>query len=228
MPKVLIVAPKDLTPELGRTVLWRSDIERLFAADLDSGLCLARSVLPNLIVLDGVDSEGTRMFLLAIRADSAARKISLAVLGRTSSAQDEEALRRSGANLVLSGQVDPFLWDTRLEELLNVPTRRELRLPLQFQVWSRFAPNEPPLEALALNISVRGMLVETSEPLEVGTKLDLTFTLPGQEAPLRAVGQVIREALPHEGRSRSGIEFLILRGDARSRVVNFIEVETET
>jgi hypothetical protein len=62
--------------------------------------------------------------------------------------------------------------------------------------------------------------------LEVGTKLDLSFTLPGGEAELKVVGQVVREAETIPGRCRSGIEFMLLKGDARERIRSFVEAET--
>lgn len=227
MPKVLIVAGADLTPELGRTVLWRSDIERVFAPDREAGFEAARMLRPSLVILDDTDGRATVSFICRLRADPVVQRLSVAVLSRSQSLSlaEEEAFRRAGANLVLSGEVDPLLWDDRLEELLSVPRRREVRVPVRLEVWSRLAADHP-VEGLSLNISVRGMLLETAEPLDVGTKLDLGFRLPGESQELRVVGQVVREAEPVEERPRSGIEFLILRGGARERIREFVEAET--
>jgi CheY-like chemotaxis protein len=225
MPVVLIVSPADLTPELGHTLLWRSDIERIFATGPEDGFDLARSRRPSLLLLDGGGTSVIEL-LYRLRSDPQTRSISVAVMTHTASPVEEEALRRAGANLVLSGGVDPFLWDDRLEELLDVPLRREVRIPVRFEVWSRFGAKDDAIEGFALNISVRGMLVETTEPIHVGTQLDLGFALSSDEEAISAVAQVVREGEIVNDRPRSGLEFLILRGGARQRISAFIQQES--
>jgi hypothetical protein len=106
-----------------------------------------------------------------------------------------------------------------------MPARREARIPVRFEVWSRFEADDAPVEAVGLNISVRGMLLETHEPLDRGMQLDLSFWLPGQAEELHVVGRVVREAGESETGFRTGVEFLILRGDARERIRAFIEMK---
>jgi len=123
--------------------------------------------------------------------------------------------------VIFGGQVVPYLWDAWIEELLNVPRRRDARVPVSIAVWSHTAPGSEPARGATVNISVKGMLLETTEPLDVGSKLDLTFTLPGG-MPIRAVGQVVREHLALDGgSSRLGVEFLILRDGARDRIRSY-------
>ena len=227
MPRVLIVSSVDLTRELGGTVLFLQNIERTFAPDPAAALGLAGSIRPNLVVVDSADTATSRAFVEKLRKQPGTRRSSVAVLSRSASLSigDEEALRSAGANLVLVGEVDAALWDGRIEDLLHVPARREARIPVRFEVWSRFEPGGASVEALALNISLRGMLLESAEPLDRGMKLDLSFTLPGQTDELHVVGQVVREAGEEETGFRSGVEFLILRGDARDHIRKFIETE---
>lgn len=228
MPKVLIVSTTDLTPELGRTVLWRADIDRVLFATPDAGLQAARSSPPSLTIVAGDDVAAAAAFIERLRADPATRRTSVAVLScaRNLSLLSEEILRQAGANVVLSGQVDPLLWDARLEELLNVPRRCEARVPVHVEVWSRFSA-ERPSSGWCVNLSVRGMLLETVEPMDIGTKLDLSFRLPEDDEQLRAVGQVVREAAAVEGRPQSGLEFLILRGNARDRIRAFVDAQSK-
>jgi CheY-like chemotaxis protein len=229
MARVLIVAPSDPTPELGRTILWRSDIERVIASDPQSAFEAAISLRPNLAVMDGSDGKATVALIERLRQEPLTRGASVAVLSRGASGADEEALRRAGANVVLRGPVDPRLWDSRLEELLDLPRRREARIPVRFGVWSRSAPGTEALEGVGLNISVRGMLLETPEPVDVGINLVLALALPGESEPLNAVGLVVQMmGASGGGRPRSRIEFLLLRGDARERIRAFIEAELGT
>ncbi len=69
------------------------------------------------------------------------------------------------------------------------------------------------------------MLLETVEPVEVGTKLDLSFRLPHDPADLRVVAQVIRQEAGEEERVRAGVEFVIVREAVRERIRAFVERE---
>jgi len=120
--------------------------------------------------------------------------------------------------------VDPALWDSRLQELLSVPPRLEARIPVRLQAWyTGFISGKEVIEGATVNLSVRGALLETTDPLEVGSKLDMTFRLPGSDAEIKVVGQVAREAASSHDRPRSAVKFLVLRDDARQRLREFVE-----
>jgi hypothetical protein len=225
MPKVLIVAGPELTAKLERTVVWRSDVERLFAADLAGAFSAACEALPKLVILNGAPQEEVEELLRRFRNDGLTRKMSLAVLKDSATVPEVEALRRAGANVVFAGDALPYLWDAWLEELLEVPRRRVVRVALRLDVWSRLDPSAEPLLGSIVDISVKGMLLETAEAIEVGTKLDLSFRLPGDPVDLRVVAQVIRQEEGEDGRSRAGVEFLILRQAVRDRIRAFVEGE---
>ena len=220
--RILIVGPGDLASELGRTILWRREIERVHAPDVEAGYEAARSVQPSLLIVDAGGHEEALAFVRRMRRDPLVRSTGIAVFSRSPTVREEEALRLAGATVVLSGEVDPILWDRRLEEILNVPSRRDARIPVRFKVWSRVETSPDPIEAVALNISVHGMLMETLLNLDVGMKLDLRFELPEQAGEIGVVGEVVRRAGIVEGRPRSGVRFLVRRQDARERIQAFV------
>jgi hypothetical protein len=225
MPKVLIVAGPELTAKLERTVVWRSGVERLFAADLAGAFPAACDALPKLVILDGAPQDQVVEILRRFRNDGLTRKMSLAVLRQSATVPEVEALRRAGANVVFAGDALPYLWDAWLEELLEVPKRRVVRVPLRLDVWSRYDPLAEPLRGSIVDVSIKGMLLETADAIEVGTKLDLSFRLPGDPADLRMVAQVIRQEAGEDGRARSGVEFVIVREAVRDRIRAFVEGE---
>jgi CheY-like chemotaxis protein len=230
MPKVLIVSSLDLAPVLGRTVLWRESVERVFAPAGPEACAAALRLRPALVVVEGSDTLEALRVVRSLRDEPETRDVSISVLTR-SAAEDEDALQRAGANLVLPREADPLLWDRRLQELLDLPLRREARIPVRLQVWSRFNPEAEPTEAMALDISLRGMLLETEDALDLGSHLDLSFRLPGGsdgDAEVQAVAQVVRAAaLSSAGQARHGVEFLILRRDARERIRAFVTQKDE-
>jgi len=229
MPIVLIVSNTDLTPELGETMLWRSGIERVFVTHEDAAVATARRLRPDLVMVDGTDPRSAAALLRRLRSEPSVGDTSLAVVSRTVSVSlaDEEALRRAGANLVLAGPVDPSLWDWRLTALLSVPRRKHPRIPVNFGVWSDRVPARASLEGEALNISLRGLLLEADRSPDVGTQLDLWCRLPDEHEPLQAVGRVVWEARADGGRRRSGVEFVSLHGEARSRLRHFLGSEAQ-
>jgi hypothetical protein len=221
MPRVLIMSPPELVSELSGTVLWRSDVDRVFSAD--GGVERVHTSRPDLVLLGGEDTAGTLAMLRQIRADARTRTVSVGVVRRSITLEEEEQLRRAGANIVFGGQAIPYLWDKWLEELLNVPPRREVRVPVSIAVWSHTAPGSEPSAGMSVNVSLKGMLIETGEALDVGSKLDVSFTLPGRGL-VRAVAQVVREEPGFDDRPpRLGVEFLILRDGARELIRAYVD-----
>jgi CheY-like chemotaxis protein len=225
MRTVLIVSDGDMTPELERTILWRSDIERVFEDSRGSTETAAR-VRPHLVIIDGSDLRQATSVLRLLRQAPETQGTSLAVVTSTTySTADEDALRRAGANAVLTGPVDESLWDWRLEALLSLPRRREFRVPVTFTVWSEAGAASPPTAGVGLNVSLRGLLLESIQPQDVGATLDLTIQVP-QGAPIEGVGRVVW-ATRSAGRCHAGVEFVNLPGDGRERLRRFMELEVE-
>jgi hypothetical protein len=229
MPRVLIMASPELVSELSRTTLWRDDVDRVFAAGPERSLDRIHAAGADMVILGDEDTPATLDLLRQLRGDGRTRGVSIGVVRRSVTLEEEEQLRRAGANVVFGGEVVPYLWDAWIEELLHVPRRRDARVPVSIAVWSHTAPGSEPARGMTFNISLKGMLLETAEPLDVGAKLDLSFTLPGSTGPLRAVGQVVREEPPLDGGPpRLGVEFLILRDGAREKIRDFVEAEGKT
>jgi PAS domain S-box-containing protein len=220
--KVLIVSRHDLRPDLGRTVLWRGQVQRVYASHGAEALELARVLRPSLTVVDAEHAPSALMLIERLRQDPEARHTGIVVLGRPGSMDQADAFRAAGANAVLPSPVEPVLWDSRLAELLQVPPRRAARIPVMLHLWASPTAEAAGLEGLVLNISVHGMLVETVAPLAIGTRLDLNFRLPGSPAPLRVVGQVVRQAGMVDGRYRWGVKLVVLPGDAEQRIEEFV------
>jgi len=224
--KLLIVAPDDLGLELSSTVLWRPDIERQHVPDPAAAIAAASELRPHLVVIGGDDLDATLGLVRALRSDPRSRPTAIVVLSRSLPAKGEDLLLGAGANAVLPTPVDPFVWDPRLEELLSVPQRRSHRIPVRLRDWSGLVRAAEEMGGEVVNIGARGVLLESPAPLELGAKLGLTFRLPGDSADIQVVGQVVRPAGGAEGQWRAGVEFLVYRGDARERIVAFVEAGT--
>ncbi len=78
---------------------------------------------------------------------------------------------------------------------------------------------------LSGDISEGGVFVSTYRPLSMGSSVDLEFSLPGANAPVKARGEVrwLREHSPHEPRG-VGIAFADLADEDRARIHEFCSV----
>lgn len=216
MARALLCTEVDLAPDLAATVLWRQEIERLQAASCDQAQMMAVAARPELVLVDR-DLPRAAALVAALRADEGTRRASIAVVSRGDFDALELELLEAGANAVLRLPAGPE-WDERLMQLIDVPTRREARIPVSFRVQA-VLPSAAAVRATALNVSRHGLLLETRlGALAVGEAVDLEVALPGHEPPLPAEGRVVREAGP----GRFGVQFLHLAEPARQRIDAFV------
>jgi hypothetical protein len=92
-----------------------------------------------------------------------------------------------------------------------VPVRKEARFPVSFDVEAA-ANGGGAANALALNLSASGMLIETEVALSVQDDVQLAVGLPVSIDTLRIAAHVVRQATP----SQFGLEFRSL-GPLESR-----------
>jgi uncharacterized protein (TIGR02266 family) len=70
------------------------------------------------------------------------------------------------------------------------------------------------------NLSRGGLRLEHTIPLPVGTSVNLTFTLPGDKAPIEVTGEIVSAAPPED--LRMGVKFTNLSQDAKSKIEAFL------
>ena len=70
------------------------------------------------------------------------------------------------------------------------------------------------------NLSRGGLRLDHTIPLPLGTVVNLTFTLPGDSAPVTVSGEIVSTAGPEE--LRMGVKFINLGADAQSRIDNYL------
>jgi uncharacterized protein (TIGR02266 family) len=70
------------------------------------------------------------------------------------------------------------------------------------------------------NLSRGGLRLEHTIPLPVGTSVNLTFTLPGDKAPIEVTGEIVSAAPPED--LRMGVKFTNLSQDALTKIEAFL------
>lgn len=211
MPLVLICSETDLDGELGHTLIWRADMSRRLARSAAEARQAAAEAKPDLVVVDR-DLAGTEGLIAELRRDSTTRRTSIVVLARSDFDPSEVAQLEAGANAVLRLPPGPD-WDERLERLMVVPVRKDVRFPVRLEVETSLGGIQT-ATATARNLSVNGMLIEATGELQIGTDVDLRFALPDSGAQVQGCGRIVRRA----GKNLYGVEFYGLEGDGSSEV----------
>jgi uncharacterized protein (TIGR02266 family) len=70
------------------------------------------------------------------------------------------------------------------------------------------------------NLSRGGLRLEHTIPLPVGTVVNLTFTLPGDQSAVEISGEIVSAAAPED--LRMGVKFLDPTPDARAKIDAFL------
>jgi CheY-like chemotaxis protein len=218
MAFALICSMSSLDDELGLTLLWREEIERSFAPTAEAAVALASRSKPDIIVIDRDLSHATRL-VSDFRRDPRTRRVSIVIFARTDFEAVEVDLLEAGANAVLRLPAS-LEWDDRLARLVTVPVRREVRLPVQFELETGLGCGVEASLALVVNLSVSGLLLETERELKMGDDLDLRFQLAELGATVVGCGRIVR----HAGRRRYGVEFYGLEGDGADLVRRYVEL----
>jgi hypothetical protein len=217
MVSALICTHSDVEKDLGHTMLWRQDVDRHVVGRLEEARMMALAARPSIVVVDR-DVPWAGRLVAALREDPSTRGLSIVVIARGDFDPGEVELLESGANAILRLPVDRD-GEQRLERLVHVPVRKEARFPVSFRVDTYAAGAGSPESALALNLSMSGMLMQASGALRAGQQLELEFRLGEETAPVRSHGRVVRLAAP----SRYGIEFADVGADVSARIRHFLD-----
>ncbi len=215
MPVVLICSQAELEGDLGHTLLWREGVERHVASRLEDARMMAVAARPDIVIVDRELPRSGRL-VAALRQDPTTRGLSIVVAARGDFDPAEVELLEAGANAILRLPAGPE-WDERLPRLMDVPTRREARFTVHFDV-DAVAGAGNPEAALAMNLSMSGMLLESPVPLAVGDEIQLRFQIPDSESSVATTARVVRVAAA----GQYGVEFHRVEADASAQLRAFV------
>lgn len=216
MIRAVLLAAGDLSPELGGTVLWRQNVERIPALSVDDVRLQVESGRVDVVVVDS-GLPGAPGVVAALRQDPLTRATAIVALGGSEFGFDHVALLEAGVNAILPLPPGPD-WDDRLMRLIRVPTRKATRFPVDLSIDAGLRTGAT-FAARAVNLSVHGLLLESQQPLEIGEDVRLAFEMPAAHGSVRAMGTVVRVAPS----SRFGVELTGVEGDGRVRIKRFVE-----
>jgi CheY-like chemotaxis protein len=120
--------------------------------------------------------------------------------------------REARANAVVPKPVDPIQLFSKVSELIMIPQRKELRIPLRATVKS--GADNASFSGTSHNISISGMLMETDRALKKGERFVGTIAVGHREMAIECT--VVRVAATG-GKYQYGVKFFNL--DTKSLII---------
>ena len=210
MITVLICAGPELEPHLSHTAFWRDDLERYVSEESGDAMVLALSAEPHIVVVDG-SLPGADALVAGLRSRHLPHPVSIVAL-----AHGMGDLGASGVDAVLSWPPGPE-WDARLVDILQMPTRQQVRYEVRFGIEARLRQRRDVHRGLALNMSAGGLLAQAGTSLSPGDDVELLLPLPG-DGPVEGRARVVRQPVEE----RLALRFEAFRGNGDSRVRDFL------
>ena len=204
------------------TILQRRDWRVLRATTGAAALDILSRERVDLLVMDHhlPDLHGEHV-IRAIRSNAALRALAILMVTARGDQAVVERCMAEGCNAFLYKPVSRQGLCSKVEQLLSVPARRHVRTLVSLQVESE--GHRRAFFGNTVNLSVGGMLVESSMDMAIGDSMGLRFHLPGDQRPVIVLARVVRlTADVSTGQSMWGLSFEHLDEDDRRRIEAFV------
>ena len=217
MTTVLVCASPDVESDLCHTLFWRDDLERYVAQRADEAGVLALTTEPHVVVVE-LGLPGVEELLASLRTQSLPHPISIVALSHAAQGIPDAEMASTAADAVLPLPSGPE-WDDRLVEVLQVPTRKQARFDVRFDVLTMLRSMPSAHRGLVLNISAGGVLVESPGlRLQPGDDVNLSLPIPGLRSPVEGIARVVRQ--PND--EHIGLRFERFAGDGDASVRHYL------
>jgi len=213
MKKIIIAEPIIRDIERDNTVFGRGTISVISAVTSEEILHLHGTHQVDLIITDfELPFMGATKLCSLIRKDADLKKVSIIVVCNATDAALVQC-RESGANAVVPKPAGADVLFAKMSELLVVPQRKDMRVLQRISVKS--TEGDTTFVAQSLNISISGMLIETTRACKKGDRLMCVFNIAHNELAVECM--VMRSDRTASGRHRYGIKFM--NCDTKSLVI---------
>lgn len=222
MTRILLVDDARLVLELERSFLKRSGCDLATATSGEEALEKARSLLPDLILLDadlpGMDGV---QCCKSIKADPALAKTPVVFV---LSPLDEGRCAEAGADGFVPKPVTRNRLLETVRRFVHLAERESDRAVVSLRVECSRGGREH--TGYARDLAADGLFLKTREKLRVGERVDLAFSLPAAGTPaIRAVGEVVRVVEEDQGPHQpagAGIRFREISARNRLEITRYL------
>jgi len=200
-------------------VLDRQKLTVIKVPSYEDAVLYANAARVELIIL-GLDptTMSLQQAIQTIRSQSSAsRMASLLVLAEPDHEDNARQLIGHGVNRVMLTVDSPKHIGLQVADLLDIAPRASLRLSTRMLVELEDGFEEA--LAAVVNISAKGLLLETDADLEPGQHVIISIDIGPQLEPVAAKAEIVRKANPErEGIEGIGAQFLSFAGDSQKQL----------
>lgn len=212
MKKIIIADTILAVLDRAGSLFERGGIALHAAATTEEVLFLHREIRADLIIMDAAQPGMGGMALAGmIRRDDALKAVSI-IMAWDGDRESLPAPSQTGANALIAKPVDSVELLQKVSDLLVVSQRKNMRVLLRVAV---SGSPESPIFAQSENVSISGMLLETSHPFAPGDRMTCAFLIGHSD--IRTAAEVVRIVPTPSGRYQCGVRFLNL--DTKSMIV---------
>ncbi len=221
--KLLLVDDAALFLSMEQSFLTRETFEIHTATSGIDALKTARSVMPDLILLDLYmpDMNGDEV-CARLKEDPETAAIPVLII---TSNRNDEALERcaeAGCEGFLYKPLSKEAFLAAVEELLVVAQRDHKRVPTEIECDIKVGDTS--LETVITNISAGGAFIKMGIPPDPGSRFDVNFSVPGTDHPVTAEVTVQWSAsVSGKGHMGVGVDFQDLDKVERNKIENFVK-----
>ena len=223
MAKVTVLIADDLKffLEIEKSYLQRGGFEVLTATSGEEAVDIAQKRQPNLVLLD---LEMPKMD--GVAACAAMRKVAslqatpIIIMSATGTPQNRERCLKAGCTEFVIKPEKPDELLGIVARILSIKKREAKRITVVFNVTGTHASRQ--VVGQAKDLGEKGLLLETSTAISVGSVLELEFYLPGTRSQVKVKAKVVRAGKTPEGAPQAGIEFIDLSQADQEAILDYV------
>lgn len=219
MKKILIVDPIESSIEKKKAVLSKPGFRLYSSHTAEEALDILREDKIDMLIseLDMPGMNGDEL-CSALRKDNTLKNMSIIMIGF----QGRESVDRTqlcGANSFLSKPLSPKELYSVVHELLNIHGRENYRVLMKVTI--KGVSKDVSFFCTSQNLSVSGVLLETTKLLSKGDEIECSFFLRTNNITVN--GEVVREEKKSPNTFHYGIRFLDMPAEASGLIEGFVE-----
>lgn len=219
MKNILIASSSATFLERNTYLLRRSHFNMFTAESASAAMAIINRELIDLLFLDiNLSDQSGESFCREVIARNFEPKMNILLVCHDSE-EDFQRLKESGADALIARPIMPLQLIKTVGQFLSVQLVRSRRVSFRVKVASK--KDDIEFFCISHNISLTGMLIETSFYLEMGSIINCQFSIPGK-ADVETEGEIVRSARTMDGAHQYGIHFTTMNRRFRQEIDLYI------
>jgi len=219
MKKILIASSSPAFLDRNSYLLRRSHFRMFTAESASEAMAILSHELIDLMLLDiQLSDQSGELFCREVCDKGFDPKTYILLVCHDSEA-DFLRLKESGADALLARPIMPLQLVKTVGQFLDIQLVRSRRVSLRVKVTSK--KDDIEFFCISHNISLTGMLIETSFSLDLGCIILCQFSIPGS-IDLDIEGEIVRSSRTIDGGHQYGVHFTTLNRRFRHQIDSYI------